>query len=104
MRPEPPRVAPHTRAPLVCVLVPHLVTDDPNLAWYCDFTQSRAEFRRAFAVLGIPWRWQKITLEILGGLAPFRTAHINRFGDYTLDFKRKIGPLNFDATIIPMES
>ena len=46
----------------------------------------------------------EITLEILGGLAPFRTAHINRFGDYTLDFKRKIGPLNFDATIIPMES
>jgi TnpA family transposase len=46
----------------------------------------------------------EITLEILAGLAPFRTAHINRFGDYTLDFRRKIGPLNFDATIIPMES
>ena len=44
----------------------------------------------------------EITLEILAGLAPFRTAHINRFGDYTLDFRRKIGPLNFDATIIPM--
>ncbi len=43
----------------------------------------------------------EITLEILAGLAPFRTAHINRFGDYTLDFRRKIGPLNFDATIIP---
>jgi len=41
---------------------------------------------------------------ILGGLAPFRTAHINRFGDYTLDFRRKIGPLNSDVTIIPMES
>ena len=46
----------------------------------------------------------EITLEILAGLAPFRTAHINRFGDYTLDFRRKIAPLNFDATIIPMES
>lgn len=46
----------------------------------------------------------EITPEILGGLAPFRTAHINRFGDYTLDFRRKIGPLDFDATIIPMES
>lgn len=42
----------------------------------------------------------EITQEILAGLAPFRTAHINRFGDYTLDFRRKIGPLNFDATII----
>jgi hypothetical protein len=46
----------------------------------------------------------EIRLEILAGLAPFRTAHINRFGDYTLDFRRKIGPLNFDATIIPMDS
>ena len=34
----------------------------------------------------------EITLEILGGLAPFRTAHINQFGDYKLDFRRKIGP------------
>lgn len=39
----------------------------------------------------------EITLEILAGLAPFRMAHINRFGDYTLDFRRKIGPLNFDT-------
>ena len=46
----------------------------------------------------------EITPEILGGLAPFRTAHINRFGDYTLDFRRKIGPLDFEATIIPIES
>lgn len=46
----------------------------------------------------------EITPEVLAGLAPFRTAHINRFGDYTLDFRRKIGPLNFDAHIIPMES
>jgi hypothetical protein len=45
-----------------------------------------------------------ITPEILAGFAPFRTAHINRFGDYTLDFRRKIGPLNFATTIIPMES
>ena len=46
----------------------------------------------------------EITPEILAGFAPFRTAHINRFGDYTLDFRRKIGPLNFDSPIIPMES
>ncbi len=62
VRPEPRLTAPHTRAPLVCVLVPHLVTDDPSLAWYCDFTQSRAEFRRAFDALGMDWRWQKVTL------------------------------------------
>ena len=58
----PRPVSTRTRDPLVWVLVPHLETDDPNLAWYCDFKQSRAEFRRAFAVLGIPWRWQRITL------------------------------------------
>lgn len=46
----------------------------------------------------------EITPEILGGLAPFRTAHINRFGDYTLDFRRKIGPLDFDVSIFPMKS
>ncbi|WKW10862.1 hypothetical protein Strain138_000094 [Pseudogemmatithrix spongiicola] len=57
-RPQVPR----TRDPLVWVLVPHLETADENLAWYCDFKQSRAEFRRAFAILGIPWRWQRITL------------------------------------------
>jgi len=57
-RPQVPR----TRDPLVWVLVPHLETADENLAWYCDFKQSRAEFRRAFAILGVPWRWQRITL------------------------------------------
>ena len=46
----------------------------------------------------------EVNAEILAGLAPFRTAHINRFGDYTLDFRRKIGPLNFDTTIIPINS
>ncbi len=48
---------------VVWVLVPHIETDDENLAWYCDFTQSRAEFRRAFGELGIPWRWQRVTLD-----------------------------------------
>lgn len=60
-RPEP-LALPHTRSALVWVLVPHLETTDRNLAWYCDFTQSRAEFKRAFAALGVPWRWQRITL------------------------------------------
>ena len=40
---------------LVWVLVPHLETTDKNLAWYCDFTQSRDEFRRAFEALGLAW-------------------------------------------------
>ncbi|WP_040232870.1 Tn3 family transposase, partial [Xanthomonas citri] len=26
-----------------------------------------------------------ISTEVLAGLSPYRTSHINRFGDYTLD-------------------
>ena len=43
---------------------------------------------------------QCLTKEVLGGLSPYRTAHINRFGDYTLDLRRKVQPLNFNAKII----
>ena len=46
----------------------------------------------------------ELTPEMLGGLAPLRPGHINRFGDYTLDFRRKISPLDFDLAIIPKES
>jgi TnpA family transposase len=37
---------------------------------------------------------------ILGGLAPYRTQHINRFGDYTLDLNRKVQPMNYNTRII----
>jgi len=47
---------------VVWVLVPQIETTDENLAWYCDFTLSRTEFRRAFRDLGLPWRWQQVTL------------------------------------------
>jgi len=33
-----------------------------------------------------------ITPEILAGLSPYRTSHINRFGDYTLDTSRDVSP------------
>lgn len=36
-----------------------------------------------------------IDQEILAGLSPYRTEHINRFGDYTLDLDRKIRPINY---------
>ncbi len=44
-----------------------------------------------------------ITAEMLGGLAPLRPGHINRFGDYTLDFRKKLEPLRFDAPILPKQ-
>ena len=31
----------------------------------------------------------EITAEIIAGLSPYRTAHINRFGDYILDMNRQ---------------
>jgi TnpA family transposase len=41
-----------------------------------------------------------ISPELLAGLSPYRTAHINRFGDYTVNLDRKVPPPNFAATIL----
>ena len=41
----------------------------------------------------------KITPEILSGLSPYRMSHINRFGNYRLDLRRKVKPLNYDLKI-----
>ncbi|MDR3409965.1 MAG: Tn3 family transposase [Formivibrio sp.] len=41
-----------------------------------------------------------INEEILAGLAPYRTEHINRYGDYTLDLDRKIPPMNYKTKIL----
>lgn len=32
---------------------------------------------------------------ILGALSPYRISHINRYGDYLLDLKRRVEPLNY---------
>lgn len=36
-----------------------------------------------------------IDQEILAALSPYRTSHINRYGDYLMDLRRKVEPLNF---------
>lgn len=38
--------------------------------------------------------------EVLGGLSPYRTSHINRFGDYTLDLERDVAPLQFTEIVL----
>lgn len=48
---------------LVWVLVPTVDTTDPNLSYYYDFSQGRAEFARAFAALGHEWKWQPVTMK-----------------------------------------
>jgi TnpA family transposase len=37
---------------------------------------------------------------VLAGLGPYRTEHINRFGDYPLNLNRKIQPINYKTRII----
>ncbi|MDR0769576.1 MAG: Tn3 family transposase [Burkholderiales bacterium] len=46
----------------------------------------------------------EITPEMLAGVKPYRLEAINRFGDYTLDFRREIAPLDFNAPIIPVKT
>lgn len=47
----------------VWVLAPLLETSDPNLDYYYDFTQSKAEYTKAFQELGINnWQWQSVTV------------------------------------------
>ena len=46
----------------VWVLAPHLITDDANLDYYYDFTQSIAEYTKVFAELGLQWHWQPVTM------------------------------------------
>lgn len=54
--------------PPVVVLVPLAGITDPDLAYYYDFSQSQEEFSRAFAALGIRWRWLPVST------ATFRAA------------------------------
>lgn len=46
----------------VWVLAPSLQTEDPNIDYYYDFSQSIAEYSKIFSALNIQWRWQPVTL------------------------------------------
>lgn len=45
----------------VWVLAPQLETEDPNLAYYYDFSQSIQEYTRVFGELSVEWKWQPVT-------------------------------------------
>jgi len=47
----------------IWVLYPYLVTEDPNLQYYYDFSQSLAEYTRVFNELKADWTWEKVTLQ-----------------------------------------
>ena len=42
----------------------------------------------------------EMTEELVTGLASYRTSHLNRFGDYSLDLSRDVDPMNFQATFL----
>jgi D-alanine-D-alanine ligase len=46
----------------IWVLAPHLESEDPNLKYYYDFTQSIAEYTKVFATLNVEWQWQPVTI------------------------------------------
>ncbi len=42
----------------------------------------------------------KLTDELIAGLAPYRTEHIKRLGDYILNLARKIQPMDFRSAFV----
>lgn len=47
----------------VWVLAPHLESEDPNIQYYYDFTQSIKEYTRVFSELQVEWKWQPVTMQ-----------------------------------------
>lgn len=47
----------------VWVLAPLLETNDANIDYYYDFSQSIAEYEKTFSELGIEWKWQPVTIK-----------------------------------------
>lgn len=46
----------------VWVLAPSLQTNDANIDYYYDFSQSIAEYTKIFSELKIEWKWQPVTM------------------------------------------
>ncbi len=47
--------------PFVWVLAPYIQTNDANLDYYYDFTQSIDEYTKVFQELHLNWKWQPVT-------------------------------------------
>src|SRR6187549_3034082 len=47
----------------VWVLAPLLESNDANIDYYYDFSQSIAEYDKTFKELGIEWKWQPVTIK-----------------------------------------
>ncbi len=47
----------------VWVLAPYLISGKETIEYYYDYSQSIAEYKRAFETLSITWQWQAVTME-----------------------------------------
>ncbi len=47
----------------IWILFPYLETEDPNLQYYYDFSQSLEEYSKIFVELGADWSWQQVTMQ-----------------------------------------
>jgi D-alanine-D-alanine ligase len=47
----------------VWILAPHVTTNDSNIDYYYDYTQSIAEYAKVFSELKVDWQWQPVTLQ-----------------------------------------
>jgi D-alanine-D-alanine ligase len=47
---------------LVWILAPFVNTEDPNLQYYYDFSQSIDEYHKVFSELKLEWKWQAIEI------------------------------------------
>ncbi len=56
----------------IWILYPFLETEDPNLQYYYDFSQSQQEYSKVFTELNADWTWQPVTLknfrDVIGGI------------------------------------
>lgn len=63
----------HLQRYKVWVLAPLVESDDPNIQYYYDFTQSIAEYTRVFEHLETEWQWQPVTMQnfktVIAGIA-----------------------------------
>lgn len=46
----------------VWILAPHLITNDSNIDYYYDYTQSIEEYKKVFDSLNMEWQWQPVTI------------------------------------------
>jgi D-alanine-D-alanine ligase-like ATP-grasp enzyme len=47
---------------LIWILAPFVKTEDPNLQYYYDFSQSIGEYTKVFKELDLNWKWQAIEI------------------------------------------